>query len=1312
MTRSVSRRLARSVGRRTPRLWSVGFDALEARTLLSVGIVKDINQLDAQPSDLTAAGSELYFTANDPATNSSALWATNTSTNATAMVADYPSGAPSQFVALGSSVYFISSDSGMGSVGLYTSSGAAGGITKVASLTGTNSYISNAMAAANGLVFFVLDNSTTGEQLYESNGTSAGTVEVPGTSQITSFSSLTSAGSKLFFTYDQFAAGTSSAQLWAVDGTSNGTRMLASVSSGSISGLQAIAASEVGFYESSPTQGEGLWLSSGTTATTQQVVTGVGVAILSAGDPLAMLNGDLFFVGESFGGLGFQSELFETTPGTGSSTQLTTASFAGSLENFTVVGGKLLFSAADQTHGNELWSSDGTVQGTGLVKDINPGSAGSIEQSGTLSNYSTPFAVAGGLAYFAANDGVHGQELWQSDGTSANTLLVKDIDPGSTSASPQDVVSLGSAVYFAAHDGDGSNQLWSSNSSGSTLVQSFSPGQTKDSNPIGLTAGPNGLLLFLANDGIDGEQLFATDGTNAGTNALFTFTGQYVFYGSTPIVSLGSSALFVAPGSGGSSSSLEVTDGTVAGTKSIYSGSIIEGSLFKVGQEAYFAVYEYNSSTSQSFLELFRTDGTSANTVDIGPVVVTGEYDQAYEKPVDASGRFYFEVVSSTDNYIWMSDPTLGQTIQLADFPISQYPGGPQNFTALGQDLLFTTNDLAGGGESLWSTNGTVSGTAVLKDFTGSAYTSPPTLSSLTTAGASVFFTVDEPNGGVQLWASNGTSSGTLKAHDFPGVSNGGYYQGGVAQLTASNGLLYFIESSSTTGDSQLWTSSGSAGGTKMIHDFGVSYYGPKGLTDVNGVLEFMAVDSAVSTTAQSVEAVWKSNGTSAGTTIVADLPSLPSTGTGGYSYVYSYSQNFMSADGSLFFTNSVNNPSGSGNVVSLWESGGTAASTAEIATGLPLTSYGPSSNALTPSGGSFFFTATNNDGKELWAASNLSLQPNSPPTLAAIPNQSIAPGATLSLTVAGLAPNGDQGFYELSQTTSTNASIDASTGAISWSVPSNQATTNYSFTVYFVDAATLLSASQTFTVDVTTGTPPTINSIPAKTINDGQTLSFTASGSAPNNDPVAWSLVGAPVGATINSTSGVFSWAVPANETGGASNFTVVITDTVTQLTADQVVDVTVYAPPKFNTIAPQDVEPGTTLSFSAAASESDAGALSYSILSGGQPGMSINSSSGLFTWIVSTSQSLGSFSPTIQATDSLSNLTSTVVVAINVTQAPVIAPVAAQTVDVGSALTFTVSATDSDGGSLSYSLATGAPRAPRSTRALAFSLGLAPIL
>src|SRR5262245_5170972 len=91
----------------------------------------------------------------------------------------------------------------------------------------------------------------------------------------------------------------------------------------------------------------------------------------------------------------------------------------------TEVNGAMFFFASDGVRGTELWKTDGTDKGTVLVKDINPGRAGGVV-AGSLQ---TP-ANVGGTFFFIANDGVHGEDPWKSDGTEERTVLVKDVRPG------------------------------------------------------------------------------------------------------------------------------------------------------------------------------------------------------------------------------------------------------------------------------------------------------------------------------------------------------------------------------------------------------------------------------------------------------------------------------------------------------------------------------------------------------------------------------------------------------------------------------------------------------------------------------------------------------------------------------------------------------------------------------------------------------------------------------------------------------------------------------------------------------------------
>jgi ELWxxDGT repeat protein len=172
------------------------------------------------------------------------------------------------------------------------------------------------------------------------------------------------------------------------------------------------------------------------------------------------------------------------------------------------VGNTLFFAANDGVNGLELWKSDGTAAGTVLVKDINPGSSGS---------YPRNLTVMGNTLFFTADDGVNGNELWKSDGTAAGTVLVKDINPGSSGSYPRNLTVMGNTLFFAADDGVNGNELWKSDgtAAGTVLVKDIRPGSSWSYLRY-LTAVGN-TLFFAANDGVNGLELWKSDGTAAGT---------------------------------------------------------------------------------------------------------------------------------------------------------------------------------------------------------------------------------------------------------------------------------------------------------------------------------------------------------------------------------------------------------------------------------------------------------------------------------------------------------------------------------------------------------------------------------------------------------------------------------------------------------------------------------------------------------------------------------------------------------------------------------------------------------------------------
>jgi ELWxxDGT repeat protein len=189
--------------------------------------------------------------------------------------------------------------------------------------------------------------------------------------------------------------------------------------------------------------------------------------------------------------------------------------------------GTLIFDAQEYMD-HEPWKSDGTTAGTVMLKDINPGSM-SVGGAGVVGNSSLPdyFTVMGSSIYFSAEYYPDGRELWKSDGTTAGTVMIKDIYTGGTSTPgngfrgyssvPAELTVLGNKFYFSANNGNG-RELWKSSgtTSGTILFKETNPSLTVGGNPELLTL-VNDKIYFRANNGLNGVELWSTDGTPGGT---------------------------------------------------------------------------------------------------------------------------------------------------------------------------------------------------------------------------------------------------------------------------------------------------------------------------------------------------------------------------------------------------------------------------------------------------------------------------------------------------------------------------------------------------------------------------------------------------------------------------------------------------------------------------------------------------------------------------------------------------------------------------------------------------------------------------
>src|SRR5262249_35514898 len=251
-------------------------------------------------------------------------------------------------------------------------------------------------------------------------------------------------------------------------------------------------------------------------------------------------------------------------------------------------------------------------------------------------------------------------------------------------------------------------------------------------------------------------------------------------------------------------------------------------------------------------------------------------------------------------------------------------------------------------------------------------------------------------------------------------------------------------------------------------------------------------------------------------------------------------------------------------------------------------------------------------------------------------------------------------------------------------------------------DGSPPLSDTKSFTVVVTdSNSAPVLGLVPNQTVNELSLLTVGLSASDPDGaaQTLTYSLVTGPIGMSVNGASGVLTW-TPTEAQGPSTNtVTVKVTDNGTPPLSDSrtftVVVNEVNSAPTMAAIGTQTVNEGAALNLTLSATDPDipANVLSYSLLSG-PAGMTVNASTGGLSWTPSEAQGPSTNTVTVQVTDSgvpaLSDTKSFTVVVNEVNNAPLLAAMANQSVNEGSTLSLTFSATDSDvpANTLSYSL------------------------
>ena len=269
-------------------------------------------------------------------------------------------------------------------------------------------------------------------------------------------------------------------------------------------------------------------------------------------------------------------------------------------------GDKLLFQADDDDNGWELWISDGTSDGTTLLKDINPGDGSSLNVNNDI------MYLHNNNVYFSATNGNSGYELWRTDGTDIGTLFVKDINPGSGASYPRYFTSFGDTLFFRATDGSNGYELWTTDgsSTGTSMLKDIYAGSSSSSpsylTPLGNT------LYFSANDGTNYTELWKSDGTEEGTVMVKDINdgGYGSPYYFTPL----GNTLYFSANDGTHGSELWKSDGTDEGTvmvRDIRSGSSSSNPWSLVTYNGILYFRAYNDTYGY---ELWKSDGTEQGT--------------------------------------------------------------------------------------------------------------------------------------------------------------------------------------------------------------------------------------------------------------------------------------------------------------------------------------------------------------------------------------------------------------------------------------------------------------------------------------------------------------------------------------------------------------------------------------------------------------------------------------------------------------------------------------------------------------------------
>jgi LPXTG-motif cell wall-anchored protein len=957
--------------------------------MIEINTSPTINNGNSDPYNFTQLGNRLLFSAYN-SSRSRELWVTDGTSANTRMfdINTFGGGVNNNPVAVGTNVVWSANDGqqidGKHGEELWISNGTAAGTSQVdinqtSWYNGGNSYPSQFTKYGN-LTFFTARNATNGNELWQTDGTAAGStlaMDINTNTESSSAEIFVVAGNRYFFRAYTPQYGWELYSSTSATGSASLVKDIRLNVDGSYPDNFVASGNKVFFRAEDGIRGRELWVTDGTSAGTQIVKDicpfsydcGANIQWAINGGVLTQANDSLH---------GYQ---YFFTDGTEAGTQPldNNLNAGGNAESPIALGNKILFALDNGTSGREMWYFDTSTGTRGILKDIRAGSEGSAVDS---------FTKVGNYVYFRANNGTDGLELWRTDGTGAGTIMLANAQP-TGDGNPDYFTAVGSKLFFRSEDGVNGRTLWVTNGTvAGTLkmnnfpwAESLVAGATKlfyrsydvtngwelwvsDGTPAGtrltkdlnnssgdtwmdsfVTAGDR--LFFRANDGVNGQEVATSDGTSAGTMML----GDLVPNGDSNadyFVPMGNGKMLfrIDDGTVPSHRKLWFSDGTVAGTRQL-TNSYTLGNVAG-GWSASPEYILYLPSTGKAYFrgwditngyELWVTDGTVAGTQVLKNINPLG--DSTPEAMTVVGDRIIMRAFDGSHGQEpWISDGTAAGTIALGDVNTVGASSDPNWFTKTTNRVFFSADNFNHGRE-LWVKDS--NGTRMVVDKNRFGNGSPEYI---TAVGDNVVYRYNDGVYGYELWFSDGTANGTIRLTD--GVTNGDSWPD---RVTSFGNKAVFRMYDPTNGW-EPWITDGTPAGTFMLKDVRIGGEGdPSDFVMAGSKMYFLADDGVIG------RQLWVTDGTTNGTIA---LPVNTSATSNVSSLTAVGNTLYFSADDGV-------------NGYELWKSNGTVGGTSmvkDIRTG----TLNSSPQQVTVNGSSLYFTAIDDThGRELWKSDGTS---------------------------------------------------------------------------------------------------------------------------------------------------------------------------------------------------------------------------------------------------------------------------------------------------------------------------------------------------